>query len=324
MGTNKGYRFYPKVCMILSYELSTLKRIFFFIFLLGISQFIIAQQYIRLSVDNDLYFATDRYYSSGIFLSYGHKKGKTDVELDTLVKSSYVRWSLGQEVYTPTRLQTRILSRLDYPFGGWLFIERKNQTYLDQRTAYSWGIQIGTTGEASLAPFMQNFYHLNILKLPKATWESALPQRIHFNLNGNFKKRVSVEDKFYFLSEIFGSLGSQKTNIGAQIGFFMGKSKRFSFMKNPLKSKGDDGFSFYIGSRQEYRFHDYMISGSLFDEQAPFTLSSRPYRNSFEFGTSFNNEKWEILALICNTSRDNEKQMFIRHTYLNISISKYL
>lgn len=310
--------------MILFNDMPILKKIFFYTFLLGCLQFISGQKYVRLSVDNDLYFLTDRYYSSGIFLSYGYKKIKQVDELDSLDNSTYVHWHLGQEVYTPARLQTRDLSKLDYPFGGWLFIEREVHKYLNKNTAYAWGIQIGTTGDESLAPWMQNFYHLNFLKLPRVTWEAAMPQEIHLNLNVNMKKKFMLEEKFYFLSDFFSSLGTQKTTIGAQFGFFMGKTNRFSFMGNPLKSKGDNGLSFYIGSRQEYRFHDYMISGSLFNDSANFTLPSRKYRSSFQFGASLNNDKWEILAMISNTSRDNENQLFFRHTYLNISISKYL
>ncbi len=309
--------------MILFNDMPILKKIFFYTFLLGCLQFISGQKYARLSVDNDLYFLTDRYYSSGIFLSYGYKKIKQVDELDSLDNSTYVHWHLGQEVYTPARLQTRDLSKLDYPFGGWLFIEREVHKYLNKNTAYAWGIQIGTTGDESLAPWMQNFYHLNFLKLPRVTWEAAMPQEIHLNLNINMKKKFMIEDKFYFLSDFFSSLGTQKTTIGAQFGFFMGKTNRFSFMGNPLKSKGDNGLSFYIGSRQEYRFHDYMISGSLFNDSANFTLPSRKYRSSFQFGASLNKDKWEILAMISNTSRDNENQLFFRHTYLNISISKY-
>jgi len=310
--------------MILFNDMAILKKIFFYTFLLGCLQFISGQKYVRLSVDNDLYFLTDRYYSSGIFLSYGYKKIKQVDELDSLDNSTYVHWHLGQEVYTPARLQTKDLSKLDYPFGGWLFIEREVHKYLNKNTAYAWGIQIGTTGDESLAPWMQNFYHLNFLKLPRVTWEAAMPQEIHLNINVNMKKKFILEEKFYFLSDFFSSLGTQKTTIGAQFGFFMGKTNRFSFMGNPLKSKGDNGLSFYIGSRQEYRFHDYMISGSLFNDSANFTLPSRKYRSSFQFGASLNKDKWEILAMISNTSRDNENQLFFRHTYLNISISKYL
>ena len=310
--------------MILFNDMNILKKIFFYTFLLGCLQFISGQKYARLSVDNDLYFLTDRYYSSGIFLSYGYKKIRQVDELDSIDNSTYVHWHLGQEVYTPARLQTKDLSKLDYPFGGWLFIEREVQKYLNKNTAYAWGIQIGTTGDESLAPWMQNFYHLNFLKLPRVTWEAAMPQEIHLNLNINMKKKFMIEDKFYFLSDFFSSLGTQKTTIGAQFGFFMGKTNRFSFMGNPIKSKPDTGLSFYIGNRQEYRFHDYMISGSLFNDNATFTLPSRKYRSSFQFGATLNNDKWEILAMISNTSRDNENQLFFRHTYLNISISKHL
>ena len=174
--------------IILIIELISPKRIFFYGLLLGCFQFIYGQKYVKLSVDNDLYFVTDRYYSSGIFLSYGYKKGKPGVKLDSIDTSTYVHWHLGQEVYTPARLQTRDLSKLDYPFGGWLFIEREVLKYFNDRTAFSWGIQIGTTGDESLAPWMQNFYHLNFLKLPRVTWEAAMPQEIHLNLNINVGK----------------------------------------------------------------------------------------------------------------------------------------
>ena len=42
-----------------------------------------AQKYIGLNVDNDLYFKSDRYYSSGIFLEYGKLKSRLS---DTLSK----------------------------------------------------------------------------------------------------------------------------------------------------------------------------------------------------------------------------------------------
>ena len=68
---------------------------------------------------------------------------------------------------------------------------------------------------------MQNFYHLNFLKLPRVTWEAAMPQEIHLNLNINMKKKFMIEDKFYFLSDFFGSLGTQKTTLGENKGYFL-------------------------------------------------------------------------------------------------------
>ena len=58
------------------------------------------QKYIGLSVDNDLYFGIDRYYSSGIFLQWGKLK---TTEKDSLSNKVYKskHWTIGQEINTP-------------------------------------------------------------------------------------------------------------------------------------------------------------------------------------------------------------------------------
>ena len=80
-----------------------------------------AQRYINLSVDNDLYFSRDWYYSSGIFVSTGKLKIAEDQE--ERFPKTYVHWTLGQEIYTPSRRYTTDVSQFDYPFGGWLYLE---------------------------------------------------------------------------------------------------------------------------------------------------------------------------------------------------------
>ena len=78
-----------------------------------------AQQYLNLSVDNDLYFGIDRYYSSGVFISMGNLKPVTDKE--AAPSKRYAHWTLGQEIYTPSNRYTIDTNKFDYPYGGWLF-----------------------------------------------------------------------------------------------------------------------------------------------------------------------------------------------------------
>jgi len=63
-----------------------------------------SQGYVNLSVDNDLYFGRDRYYSSGVFISTGKLKSLTDQE--GISYKRYVHWTLGQEIYTPSNRYT--------------------------------------------------------------------------------------------------------------------------------------------------------------------------------------------------------------------------
>ena len=90
-------------------------RIFFLLMILySGSTKLLAQKYIGLNVDNDLYFGSDRYYSSGIFFEYGRIL-KTPI--DSVSKFNYVskHWSVGQEINTPALHYTENLSKMDFP-----------------------------------------------------------------------------------------------------------------------------------------------------------------------------------------------------------------
>ena len=81
-----------------------------FIFL--VSNLTIAQtSYLNLDVENDLYFLTDEYYSSGIFIEIGKV-----VEKDSIKKFKF--WELGQEIYTPSDTDSKNFQDYDYPFDN--------------------------------------------------------------------------------------------------------------------------------------------------------------------------------------------------------------
>ena len=81
-----------------------------------ISNLTIAQSsYLNLDVENDLYFLTDEYYSSGIFIETGKV-----VKKDSIKK--FKIWELGQEIYTPSDTDSKDFENYNYPFGGWTFL----------------------------------------------------------------------------------------------------------------------------------------------------------------------------------------------------------
>ena len=275
-----------------------------------------AQRYINLSVDNDLFFGRDRYYSSGIFIS----AGKLNENSDTLIK--YAHWTLGHEIYTPSLRYKTNVEYYDYPYGGWFFLQRAEERQLNLFNAWLWSIKVGVTGKASLAQLLQNLYHDKILGLPNMAWEKPVPQRFHVNLNGLYKKRINIFSKAAILTDFFGNLGTQRTAIGSNIGILLGSSKAISFIHNPLEMQ-EVGFGFYVGSRLEYRFHDFMISGSLFDDEAPFTLDSIPYKYNALVGLAFYGKQWQLQTVWNRASIDNSAQKIRAHYYLNISVSRF-
>lgn len=277
------------------------------------------QRYINLSVDNDLYFNLDRYYSSGIFISFGKLKPGDQMEA---YPKKYAHWTLGQEIYTPKNRYTVNVEKFDYPYGGWLFLERSFEWYKSALSAWGASLKAGITGKASLAPFFQNLYHDKVLGLRDVAWEKALPQRLHFNLNAMQRKRLPLGKRLALLYEFFGNLGTQRIAAGGRLGVLYGTSQALAFLGNPLEMQ-NKGYGIYMGTRQEYRVHDYMISGSLFDNEAPFVLTDIPYKNSLEAGFAFYGKKWRTLTLWNSISNDNPLQVPRRHYYLNISIARF-
>ena len=126
-----------------------------------------AQKYVSINVDNDLYLGTDRYYSSGIFIEYG--KISTPRTVNNKSKGfTSIQWTLGQEITTPSYRYSKEITKLDYPYNGWLYIQFKKENFKSLWSGFSYGFQFGTTGsEESLAKQMQNFYQLQTNSINK-------------------------------------------------------------------------------------------------------------------------------------------------------------
>ena len=285
------------------------KLIYFIVCFSFLNLKIHSQSYIQLSVDNDLYFLTDQYYSSGIIISYGKKK-----------KEKAIHWRIGQEIFHPSHRYTTNLSKIDYPYNGWLYIQNEKEYFLNSNFSYSWGTELGITGDASLARTFQNFYHRTFLSLDELSWTAAQPQRFHFGFFGQVNKGITISDKIHLTSQLFSKISSYKIQSIARIGILIGTDKMIPFQRisfnNDESSKG-----LYIGTRQEYRPHDYALSGSIFDNSSSkLTRPNLKYRNSFEFGFFFQKKRWTTLMLYQSMSKDTPGQRFNRHKVLNITI----
>ena len=167
-----------KILKILVFKKFKTKSIKYTCIFLVCNLTIAQSSYLNLDVENDLYFLTDEYYSSGIFI----ERGKV-IEKDSIKK--FKIWELGQEIYTPSDTDSKDFQNYDYPFGGWTFLKYILQIEKKNNGFFEYGFQFGLTGEWSLADRVQNFYHKKIINADIPTWEAQIPKAIHLNI---FKK----------------------------------------------------------------------------------------------------------------------------------------
>ena len=286
-----------------------------------LTNFLYSQNTINLDVDNDLYFAKDFYYSSGIFLTYS-KFAKSKNE-----KALINHFTIGQEIYTPSSqffIKDEVDPRkYDYPYSGWLFFKYKNQRALTDTSSLSLSGKLGITGSASLARGMQNIYHRLFLNLQELEWNAQMPQEVHLNFLINYFKGFNVEENVNLETKLFSEVGTYQIKTGLDVGIMIGLLDSFHFFDNIINMK-QNKLSFYIGTRQEYYFHDFNIEGSLFNDNASLTMKSKKYRNIIQVGLLQRLNKFQILTTFNSMSQDNYKQRFQRHPYLKISITYLL
>ena len=286
-----------------------------------LTNFLYSQNTINLDVDNDLYFAKDFYYSSGIFLTYS-KFAKSKNE-----KALINHFTIGQEIYTPSSpffiKDEADPIKYDYPYSGWLFFKYKNQRVLTDTSSLSLSGKLGITGTASLAKGMQNLYHRLFLNLQELEWNAQMPQEVHLNFLINYFKGFNVEKNVNLETKLFSEVGTYQIKTGLDVGIMIGLLDSFHFFDNIINMK-QNKLSFYLGTRQEYYFHDFNIEGSLFNDNASLTMKSKKYRNIIQVGLLQRLNKFQILTTFNSMSQDNYKQRFQRHPYLKISITYLL
>ena len=275
------------------------------------------QNQINLDVDNDLYFDNrDMYYSSGIFLSFSSLKNIED-------KKYFDHFKIGQLIYTPSSRYETNPQLYDYPYSGYLFLEMSKQKQISENSSFTIGGNIGITGDASLAKGMQNLYHELVLNLSELAWESQMPQEFQINLLANYFKGFKIENNINFTTQLYSNIGTYQIMTGINFGILIGELSWFSFSNN-LITNSKNKLSLYIGTGQEYYFHDYKLEGSLFNEKALLTMPSNKYRNTIQVGLQKKFRNLQVLTTFNSISKDTDLQRISRHPFLKISLSYQL
>ena len=276
-------------------------------------------RYVNLNVDNDLFFVTDYYYSSGIFIQYG-KEHFGKAQKDSL--RTFRMFELGQEIYTPSDRYSIDPQEYDYPYGGWSYVSFSQQKELKDNAQYEIGVQLGVTGDWSLARWMQNTYHRNVLGLPNNAWVDQQPEAVHMNFFGQYFYQKQWGRYLRYVQQSTAVLGTQRIDLGQRMGLNIGLGNVFGLGANTLYNQ-KDGDAMYVGLNTHYVFYDYMLEGSLFNDTAPFIAKNVPFRYEIEVGFAFQSNRWKFLFLYKNRSRDNHLQPKEAHHLMNITLSRF-
>ena len=286
---------------------------------------------ISFVTDNDLYISTirDRYYTSGIFLSFRQLK---DSPKKTLIKKIY-EWKIGHEMYTPYKSTVISIDKHDRPFAGYLYgsvgVNRFAKNY-----AFNTSVQLGVIGPNSYAKELQEFIH-DIYGFKKAIgWEHQIKSAFALNFNAEYLKPILNVENNHFDVTWFNSLnfGTVYTNVASgfysRIGFIslQDHTNTIAFNSNLNNSKTKyyrvkESF-FYIKTMLRYALYDATLQGSFLNKTSPVTKELVPLVFDLELGLKFTFNKFNFGYIFnYNTSKSKELRYNYGNKYGTIAVN---
>ncbi|MFD2586483.1 lipid A-modifier LpxR family protein [Croceitalea marina] len=270
-----------------------------------ISQKNISQQ-LELRHDNDFFMLTDRYYSSGLFLTYRKRLSKGISKTD----QEQLDFTIGQEVYTPSQTQSTNSAVFDRPYAGFSGLKatwsRSRADHLYQISAL-----IGIAGLNSGAGGFQRWYHRAIAISDSPLWIDELNDSFHLNFYFSYVKEWEIVPNPFgvrFALKPNLALGSRDIYAEPEAIFYFGRRNEVA-KTIAYDQIGSTDREIYFALRASYRsvFYNGLIEGNLFGDNSPvlkepsngiwrlgFDFYHRFQRNDYKFGLRYNSAETQL------------------------------
>jgi hypothetical protein len=200
----------------------------------------------NLTVENDLFGGTDRYYTSGFQFSWFSASADPprwlawlgDIATPFLPLGGRPRWglALGQNIFTPDDTLARVPDPNDRPYAGWLY----GSLILASHTRTALGaleIQLGVVGPAALGEQVQNNVHDAINVGRALGWDRQLKDEPGINViltrQWRFNQPLDRDDPrglaIGLVPSLTASLGNVQTYASAGLMLRLGSNLEADF-----------------------------------------------------------------------------------------------
>lgn len=276
---------------------------------------------LEVKIDNDKFVLIDRYYTSGIFVTYKKDLKKNFLFTKNSDNKIQLNFTLGNEVYTPKDLSSFDVNDFDRPFAGWLF-GKVEIGKIKQRSASFVTLETGITGKESLSGKLQVWFH-DVLGLDNFTsWTDEIKFKWLFNVKFRYLYNWRINDNTAFQYEILPALGTKDIFLENNIYYFFGKFNELknSSIINVIDTSNTNEFFGLITIGYKYVAHNTLIEGSIFKNDELFTTKALNHIINLKFGGVYKNKKHTFKLIFSLNSK--ETPLSISHSFGTFSYSK--
>lgn len=259
-----------------------------------------------------------------------------------------VEAGIGQNFYTPERIDIAAPQPNDRPWAGWLYGHMSLGISKRLASRHRFELQIGATGEASLAEEVQTGWHRLIDTTTPRGWDNQFDTAIGANLFYEYQYRSCREKVHGFgfdaVPTFTAATGTIMTYVGA--GFELRFGRHISgFPYRPVPSVAAMAeepeaaaamclttpecrpkweYYVFIGGEGRGIVHNYFLEGSLFRDEFG-AVSPERFVWDFRYGFSVRRESWRVTYAMIrrgpefNRSAGTDNGI---HNYVSFSVSR--
>lgn len=279
---------------------------------------------ISLVTDNDLYTSTDRdrYYTSGIFLTYRHLTKNDNENLEKRI----FEWQIGHQMYTPFKPIVQIINQHDRPFAAYLYGSFSVKRIYKKNKILNTSLQIGVLGPNAKGDELQNAIHKLYGYREVTGWKYQIKNAIGLNFGAEYmhflaRNTTGTLDASWINSANAGTIHTNlSTGFSVRLSFIplqkMINSIAFNTNLNDASttSKREIESFFYLKPMLRYTLYDATIQGSFLNTSSLVTKELIPLVFDVEMGFKFTANRFNFGYIFnYNTSKSKD----LRYTYGN-------
>lgn len=289
-----------------------------------------------LSYDNDLFFLTDQYYTSGANITYSRiiklnskfytRFGSKKSDSSKLI----TRFNYGHQVITPTNIQNSEVEEFDRPYAGWHYLNFDILNFPKRNVMNRYSIEAGLVGEKSGIGNFQEWWHKTFNILGPRGWDYEIANEPILNLSYNRVKNWKVVNGFDIVTDTGVKVGNGQNKLAQNVTLRAGRINDISnsgYANSRMSNKIPDvnlvdnhkeEFIVFYGYSAEYVLSNIFIEGSLFNENSPHTEELESFVLVNKAGIIYTNYYTSFSIVYYQISREVVGSDV--HRYLSVSL----
>jgi len=270
---------------------------------------------VEFRLENDFVFATDVYFTQGLFLKvFAPFADKNPLNALLLpfgeTAKVYHGISIIQNLYTPVEKSDSIITN-DRPFSAYLMLQNTRiALYKKERQKVVSTLKLGVIGPPALGEEMQNGIHSLLPASSRISgWQNQIKTDVLINYSVQYEKGILHNSFFDLDFKVFGNVGMPYTNMGSGINFRIGE---FNNYFAELEFSKHNKWQYYISFNSNFKYviYDATLQGGLFNKTSIQTIYTEDVNNFVGQAKIFGN-------LSCNNYKLKFGAVFITQEFKN-------